>query len=61
MENYVLSSLTALNMCSIKIPLEILKQIDKYQRHWRGGDMNVKWLPLAAWKMVIRPTLRGGL
>jgi hypothetical protein len=31
-------------MCSIKIPVTIIKQIDKYRRHclWRGGDINSK-------------------
>jgi hypothetical protein len=44
-------------MCSIKVPLTILKQVDKYMRHclWREGDINAKKPPLVAWKMVTKP------
>jgi hypothetical protein len=37
--------------------------VDKYRRHclWRGGDINAKKPPLAAWKMVTKPKLKGGL
>jgi hypothetical protein len=42
--NSVLSSMETFYMCSIKIPVTIIKQIDKYRRHclWRGGDINSK-------------------
>jgi hypothetical protein len=47
--NSVLSSLLTLYMCSIKVPIDILNQVDKYRRHclWAGGDINAKkphWL-----------------
>jgi hypothetical protein len=63
MVNYVLSSLATFYMCSIKVPITILKQVDKYIRlcHWRGGDINGKKPPLTAWKMVTKPKLKGGL
>jgi hypothetical protein len=50
-------------MCSIKIPIEILNQVDKYRKHcfWRGGDLNAKKPPLASWKEVTRPKSKGGL
>jgi hypothetical protein len=50
-------------MCSIKIPITILQQIDQYRHHclWRGGDINGRKPPLAAWKMVTKPRLKGGL
>ena len=63
MVNSVLSSLPTFYMCAIKIPCEVIKQIDKYRRHclWRGSDINAKKPPLAAWKMVQKPKLKGGL
>jgi hypothetical protein len=61
--NSVLSSLPTFHMCSIKIPMKIKNQIDKYRRHclWRGGDLNAKKPPLAAWKLVTKPKLKCGL
>jgi hypothetical protein len=63
MVNSVMSSLAIYYMCSIKIPITILQQIDQYRRHclWRGGDINGRKPPLAAWKMVAKPKLKGGL
>jgi hypothetical protein len=57
MVNSVLSSLTTFYLCSIKVPIAIIKQIDKYRRHclWRWGDLNNKKPPMAAWHMVTRP------
>jgi hypothetical protein len=50
-------------MCSIKVPIEILNQIDKYRRHylWNGGDINGREASLVAWKKVTRPKMKGGL
>jgi hypothetical protein len=44
MVNSVLSSLTTFYLCSIKVPITIIKQIDKYKRYylWRGEDINAK-------------------
>jgi hypothetical protein len=44
MINSVLSSLPIFYMCSVKVSIDILNQIDKYRRHclWRGGDVNDK-------------------
>jgi hypothetical protein len=63
MVNSVLSSLPTFFMCSIKVPIEILKQIDKYRKHclWRGGEIERKKPPLAAWDLVTRPKMKGGL
>jgi hypothetical protein len=63
MVNLVLSSLTTFYLCSIKVPIIILNQIDKYMRHclWRGGDVNARKPPMAAWKLVTRPKSKGGL
>jgi hypothetical protein len=61
--NSVLSSLPTFYMCSRKVPIEILEQIDKYRRHciWAGGDINGRKPPLAAWKLVCKPKSKGGL
>jgi hypothetical protein len=49
MINSVLSSLTTLYLCSIKLHITILNQIDKYRRHClRRGGINAKKPPLAA-------------
>jgi hypothetical protein len=50
-------------MFSIKVPVEILNQIDKYRRHcpWNGGDINGRKASLVAWKKVTRPKMKGGL
>jgi hypothetical protein len=63
MVHSVLSSLATFFMCFIKVPITILNQIDKCMRHclWRGGDINGKKPPLAAWNMVTKPKLKGGL
>jgi hypothetical protein len=63
MVNSVLSYMATFYMCSVKVLIEILNQIDKYRRHylWRCGDINAKKPPLAAWKMVTKPKLKGGL
>jgi hypothetical protein len=49
MVNSVLSSLVTFYMCSIKVPITILDQIDKYMRHclWRGEtsmEKSLLWL-----------------
>jgi hypothetical protein len=48
--NSVLSSLTTFYLCSIKVHVTIIKQVDKYRRHclWRGSDINAKKPPLAS-------------
>jgi hypothetical protein len=63
MVNSVLSSLATYYMCSIKVSITILHQVDKYRHHclWRGGDVNNNKPPLAAWKMVTKPKLKGSL
>jgi hypothetical protein len=45
--NSVLSSIATFYMCSIKVPITILNQIDKYRRHclWNGGISMEKELP----------------
>lgn len=63
MVNLVLSSLSIYYLSIIKVPHTVITQVDKYRRHglWRGSDLNAKKPPLAAWHMVTRPKLEGGL
>jgi hypothetical protein len=62
--NYVLSSLPTFYMCSIKVPIDILNQVDKYRRHylWAFGDINANknphWL-LGNW--LLGQKSKGGL
>jgi hypothetical protein len=61
MVNSVLSSLPTFYMCWIKVPVDILNQIDKYRMHylWHGGDVNDKKPQMTAWKLVCRQRKRG--
>jgi hypothetical protein len=63
MVNSIMSSLPTFYMCTIKLPISLISQIDKYRRHclWKGGDVNARKPPLAAWKMVTMPKLKGGM
>jgi hypothetical protein len=44
-------------MCSIKLPIGIIKQIDKFRKNcmWRGSDLIDNKPALASWKMVQQP------
>jgi hypothetical protein len=61
--NSVFSSLPTFFMCTLKIPVTTIKQIDIYRKHclWRGNDMNSKKPLLAAWSMITKPKDSGGL
>ena len=50
-------------MCTLKIPVSTIKQIDIYRKHclWRGNDTNSKKPPLVAWSMITKPKESGGL
>jgi hypothetical protein len=52
MVNLVTSALSTFCMCSLKLPVEILDQIDRYRKHvlWHGGDVSKKGGHLVAWK-----------
>jgi hypothetical protein len=43
-------------MCSLKLPVELIDQIDKYRKHvlWHGGDPNKKGGYLISWKFACR-------
>jgi len=63
MVNLVISSLPTFMMCTLKLPVTIIKQINKYRKHclWRGSDINTKKPPKASWKLVCQPKEEGGL
>lgn len=61
--NSVLSALPTFYMCSLQLPPQIIKQIDRYRKHclWSGGDINRKGTCLAAWETACRTKKEGGL
>lgn len=50
-------------MCSLKIPVTAIDNIDRVRKHclWRGSDLNAKGCNLAAWNLVCKPKHKGGL
>mgnify|MGYP000863857686 FL=1 len=60
--NSVISSLPIFFLCSLSIPQGILKQLERIQRQclWRKYGQE-KGNSLAAWPLVCRPKLKGGL
>lgn len=63
MTNAVLSALPTYAMCTFLLPKTVIKQIDKFRKHylWRGSDMSSKKPPKAAWKLVCNSHENGGL
>jgi hypothetical protein len=61
--NSVFSALPTFFICTLKIPVSTIKQIDIYRIHclWRGNDTNSKNPPLVAWSMITKPKDSGGL
>jgi len=61
--NVVLSALPTFYMCSLKIPTQVVKQIDVYRKHclWSKGDINRKGSCLVAWETAYKPKNQGGL
>jgi hypothetical protein len=59
----VLTSFPTYAMCSFMLPKIVLKQIDKYRKHylWCGYDLNNRKPPEAPWHMVCLPKEEGGL
>ena len=50
-------------MCSLQLPPQVIKQIDKYGKHylWSGGDINKKGTCLATGESVTKSKNEGGL
>jgi hypothetical protein len=59
--NAVLSALPTYCMCSLELPKAVIKQINKFRKHylWRGSDVNGRTIPKAAWEMVSKPKEEG--
>ena len=63
MINSAISPITTYAMCSIKLPVGVIENIDRIRRQclWRGNDATKKGGNLAAWHMVQKPKSKGGL
>lgn len=61
--NSVFSALPTFFMCSLKLPPQVIKQIDVFRKHclWSKGDINRKGSCLAAWETACKPKVQGGL
>lgn len=61
--NLVFSALPTFYMCSLKLPPQVIKQIDVFRKHclWSKGDINRKGTCLAAWEVACKPKDQGGL
>lgn len=61
--NSVFSALPTFYMCSLKIPPQVIKQIDTFRKHylWTKGDINRKGKNIAAWDTACKPKDQGGL
>jgi len=59
----VFSALPTYTMCTLKIPLGAVENMDRARRDclWRGTNVNDRKKPLVAWKKVHRPKAKGGL
>jgi hypothetical protein len=63
MVNSVLSTLPTFYMCSLKLPPQVIKQIDIYIKHclWSKGDISRRGTCLVAWETACKPKKEGGL
>jgi len=61
--NVVLSALPTFYMCTLEISKAVIKQIDTFRKNclWRASNVNGRTQPKAAWKLVCRPKVEGGL
>jgi hypothetical protein len=59
----VITSTVTYAMCTLKLPKGVINNIDRARKQclWRGPDRNKKGGNLAAWPMVTKPKLKGGL
>jgi hypothetical protein len=61
MMNSILTSPPTYYMSTSNLSIWVIKQIEKYRRNclWRDSDLNGNKMPLASWKMVQRPKMKG--
>lgn len=59
----VYTSMPTFFMCSLKIPIEVIDQLEKYSKSclWNGGGITKKGGCLVAWKHACRSKEEGGL
>jgi hypothetical protein len=55
--NSIFSALLTFYMLTLKMPIKILDQVDKYMKHcfWNKGDVNRKGRCLVVWKKATKP------
>jgi hypothetical protein len=60
--NSILSALSMFYMYSLKVPIDIVEQADKYKNHclWNRGDVNRRGGCLVAWDTATRLKHHGG-
>ena len=63
MVNSAITPITTYAMCSIKLPVGVIENIDRARKQclWIGNDERKKGGNLAAWPMVQNPKAKGGL
>jgi hypothetical protein len=63
MINSAIMPITTYAMCSIKLPVGVIDNIDRVRKQclWRGSDATKKGGNLVAWSTVQKPKLKGGL
>ncbi len=61
--NSVISSIPTYYMCSLQLPVSVVKAIDTVRKNclWRGNNPNSTRRSLASWDLVCRPKEKGGL
>ena len=61
--NSVFTALPTYCMSTLLLPPTIIKQIDTYRKHyhWKGGEINARKPPKAAWPLVCKSKKEGGL
>jgi hypothetical protein len=59
----VLSALPTFYMCSLKLPPQVVKQIDIFRKRslWSKGDIDRRGTCLVAWDTTVKPKEQGGL
>ena len=63
MVNSAISPITTYAMCSVKMPVGVIENIDRARKQclWRGNDERKRDGNLAAWSLVQKPKSKGGL
>jgi hypothetical protein len=61
--NSVFTALPIFYMCCLKIPPQVIKQINVFRKHclWSKGDINRRGSCLVAWETTCKPKDEGGL